>query len=169
MAITSSSKVFKTSSNLPSLCCWAHWSRGWPNIANRMVKVYLHTVVCLLHVSCFLLTSRDMGMLSYVHYFFIVGMFFTAVIQTMVLHQYFHRCFTTGMRLRAALVTAIYRKTLVLSNGSRQQSTVGEVSIENGWMRYNQHVRLIFYKKDRESHERWRTTIDGSLHLFPYW
>lgn len=35
----------------------------------------------------------------------------------------------TGMRLRAALVTAIYRKTLVLSNASRQKSTVGEVSL----------------------------------------
>lgn len=80
----------------------------------------------------FLLTPGVVGMLSDMYYFFIVGMFFTAVVQTMVLHQYFHRCFTTGMRLRAALVTAIYRKTLVLSNGSRQQSTVGEVSIENG-------------------------------------
>ncbi|KAI8093508.1 multi drug resistance-associated protein MRP [Halteromyces radiatus] len=56
-----------------------------------------------------------------------VGMFITAVCQTMFLHQYFQRCFLTGMRLRAALVTAIYRKTLLLSNASRQQSTVGEI------------------------------------------
>ncbi|KAI8058986.1 metal resistance protein YCF1, partial [Gongronella butleri] len=56
-----------------------------------------------------------------------VGMFITAITQTMFLHQYFHRCFMTGMRLRAALVTAIYRKTLMLSNASRQQSTVGEI------------------------------------------
>lgn len=56
------------------------------------------------------------------------GMFVTAVCQTMFLHQYFHRCFSTGMRLRAALVTSIYQKTLVLSNASRQKSTVGEVS-----------------------------------------
>ncbi|ORX59695.1 multi drug resistance-associated protein MRP [Hesseltinella vesiculosa] len=56
-----------------------------------------------------------------------VGMFATAICQTMFLHQYFHRCFMTGMRLRAALVTAIYRKTLMLSNASRQQSTVGEI------------------------------------------
>ncbi|KAI9475895.1 MAG: multi drug resistance-associated protein MRP [Benjaminiella poitrasii] len=56
-----------------------------------------------------------------------VAMFFTAICQTMFLHQYFQRCFTTGMRLRAALVTAIYQKTLVLSNTSRQKSTVGEI------------------------------------------
>ena len=80
-------------------------------------------------------------------------MFFTAVVQTMVLHQYFHRCFTTGMRLRAALVTAIYRKTLVLSNGSRQQSTVGEVTIASGVLGLNQHVKLTSIQKDRESHE----------------
>ncbi|KAI9023065.1 multi drug resistance-associated protein MRP [Phycomyces nitens] len=56
-----------------------------------------------------------------------VAMFFTAITQTMFLHQYFHRCFLTGMRLRAALVTTIYAKTLVLSNASRQKSTVGEI------------------------------------------
>ncbi|KAI8975515.1 multi drug resistance-associated protein MRP [Mycotypha africana] len=56
-----------------------------------------------------------------------IAMFITAICQTMFLHQYFQRCFTTGMRLRAALVTAVYQKTLVLSNASRQKSTVGEI------------------------------------------
>jgi ABC-type multidrug transport system fused ATPase/permease subunit len=64
---------------------------------------------------------------SYRGIFIAVAMFVTAVCQTMFLHQYFQRCFSTGMRLRAALVTAIYRKTLVLSNSSRQNSTVGEI------------------------------------------
>ncbi|KAI8983684.1 multi drug resistance-associated protein MRP [Pilobolus umbonatus] len=59
--------------------------------------------------------------------FISVGMFVTALLQTVFLHQYFQRCFMTGMRLRAALVTAIYQKTLVLSNSSRQSSTVGEI------------------------------------------
>lgn len=54
-------------------------------------------------------------------------MFITAFTQTMFLHQYFQLCFTTGMKMRAALVTSIYKKTFVLSNASRQQSTVGEV------------------------------------------
>lgn len=56
-----------------------------------------------------------------------LGMFITAFSQTMFLHQYFQICNITGMRMRAALVTSIYRKTIVLSNASRQQSTVGEV------------------------------------------
>ena len=50
-----------------------------------------------------------------------------AIIQSSMLHQYFHRCLVSGMRLRAALVTAIYKKALRLSNTSRQRSTVGEV------------------------------------------
>ncbi|KAI9207232.1 P-loop containing nucleoside triphosphate hydrolase protein [Polychytrium aggregatum] len=50
-----------------------------------------------------------------------------ALIQTAVLHQYFHICLMTGMRLRAALVTAVYQKALRLSNKSRQGSTVGEI------------------------------------------
>lgn len=56
-----------------------------------------------------------------------VGMFLTAISQTMFLHQYFQLCFSTGMRIRAALVTTIYKKTMVLSNSSRQASTVGEI------------------------------------------
>ncbi|KAI8141790.1 multi drug resistance-associated protein MRP [Fennellomyces sp. T-0311] len=72
-------------------------------------------------------SSGDPTVPAYRGSFIAVGMFLTAIIQTMFLHQYFHRCFTTGMRLRAALVTSIYRKTLVLSSGSRQKSTVGEI------------------------------------------
>ncbi|KCV70415.1 hypothetical protein H696_02759 [Fonticula alba] len=54
-------------------------------------------------------------------------MFGTALFQTFVLHQYFHRCFTTGMRVRVGLTAAIYRKALLLSSDARQQSTTGEV------------------------------------------
>ncbi|KAG0224129.1 hypothetical protein BGW42_005307 [Actinomortierella wolfii] len=54
-------------------------------------------------------------------------MFLCALSQTTVLHQYFHLCFRTGMHIRAGLVTAIYQKSLRLSNTSRQQFTVGEI------------------------------------------
>ncbi|KAG0225249.1 ATP-binding cassette transporter 1 [Mortierella sp. GBAus27b] len=54
-------------------------------------------------------------------------MFASSVSQTTVLHQYFHLCFRTGMHIRAGLVTAIYQKSLRLSNSARQTSTVGEI------------------------------------------
>ncbi|TCD67602.1 hypothetical protein EIP91_012232 [Steccherinum ochraceum] len=46
-------------------------------------------------------------------------MFIASVAQTVILHQYFQRCFETGMRVRAGLVTAIYKKALILSNDGR--------------------------------------------------
>lgn len=41
---------------------------------------------------------------------FAVAMLVTAMIQTLFLAQYFHRMFLVGMRIRTALVAAIYRK-----------------------------------------------------------
>ncbi|XP_061665901.1 ATP-binding cassette sub-family C member 3 isoform X2 [Syngnathoides biaculeatus] len=54
-------------------------------------------------------------------------MFFTAFIQTLILHQHFQYCFLTGMHLRTALIGAIYRKSLVITNAAKRSSTVGEV------------------------------------------
>ncbi|EMD38835.1 hypothetical protein CERSUDRAFT_92869 [Gelatoporia subvermispora B] len=48
-----------------------------------------------------------------------VIMFVASCVQTVILHQYFQRCFETGMRVRAGLVTVIYQKALVLSNDGR--------------------------------------------------
>ncbi|KAJ6591736.1 P-loop containing nucleoside triphosphate hydrolase protein [Mycena vulgaris] len=52
-----------------------------------------------------------------------VIMFVASVIQTVVLNAYFQRTFETGMRVRAGLVTAIFKKALILSNDDRGRST----------------------------------------------
>lgn len=54
-------------------------------------------------------------------------MLIAAMIQTLVLSQYFHRMFLVGLRIRTALVSAIYRKSLRMSNAARKESTVGEI------------------------------------------
>uniref|UniRef100_UPI00358F56A6 multidrug resistance-associated protein 1-like isoform X1 n=1 Tax=Myxine glutinosa TaxID=7769 RepID=UPI00358F56A6 len=54
-------------------------------------------------------------------------LFCTAFTQTLLLHQYFHICFTTGMRLKTAIVGTIYRKALVITNAVKRTSTVGEI------------------------------------------
>ncbi|KAM6951720.1 ATP-binding cassette sub-family C member 3 isoform 1-T1 [Aplochiton taeniatus] len=54
-------------------------------------------------------------------------MFFTAFLQTIILHQHFQYCFVTGMRLRTAIIGAIYRKSLVITNAAKRMSTVGEI------------------------------------------
>lgn len=54
-------------------------------------------------------------------------LFIVASIQTLVLAQYFQRMFVVGLRIRTALVSAVYRKAMVMSNSSRKESTVGEI------------------------------------------
>lgn len=56
-----------------------------------------------------------------------IGLFVVAVIQTSMLHNYFQKCFVTGMRVRAGLVSAIYKKSLLLSNDERGQRSTGEI------------------------------------------
>ncbi|KAF8763126.1 Multidrug resistance-associated protein 1 like [Argiope bruennichi] len=62
-----------------------------------------------------------------------IGVLFAALIflnctlQSVVLGSYFHRMFIIGMRVRTALVTAVYKKSLVLSSTARKESTVGEI------------------------------------------
>ena len=37
-------------------------------------------------------------------------LFILAVVRSLLLQQYFHRCFTAGMRLKTAVTWAVYRK-----------------------------------------------------------
>ncbi|XP_051876833.1 multidrug resistance-associated protein 1 isoform X2 [Pristis pectinata] len=60
-------------------------------------------------------------------YFYAFLLFLCAFIQTLFLHQYFQICFVTGMRLKTAIIGAVYRKALVISNAARKTSTVGEI------------------------------------------
>lgn len=54
-------------------------------------------------------------------------LFGIASTQTLFLAQYFHRMFLVGLRIRTALISAIFRKALVMSNAARKESTVGEI------------------------------------------
>ncbi|XP_060220229.1 multidrug resistance-associated protein 1 isoform X2 [Meriones unguiculatus] len=60
-------------------------------------------------------------------YFYTALLFVSACLQTLVLHQYFHICFVSGMRIKTAVVGAVYRKALVITNSARKSSTVGEI------------------------------------------
>ncbi|XP_006462121.1 hypothetical protein AGABI2DRAFT_151707 [Agaricus bisporus var. bisporus H97] len=50
-------------------------------------------------------------------------MFVASIVQTICLNQYFQRTFETGMRVRAGLVSVIYKKALVLSNDERGRAS----------------------------------------------
>uniref|UniRef100_A0A8P0PR96 Multidrug resistance-associated protein 1 n=1 Tax=Canis lupus familiaris TaxID=9615 RepID=A0A8P0PR96_CANLF len=60
-------------------------------------------------------------------YLYTALLFICACLQTLVLHQYFHICFVSGMRIKTAVIGAVYRKALVITNSARKSSTVGEI------------------------------------------
>ncbi|PWN48566.1 putative YCF1 [Violaceomyces palustris] len=60
-------------------------------------------------------------------YILSIALFLVAITQTSFLHQYFQRCFLTGMRVRAGLVSAIFKKSLRLSNEDRGNRATGDI------------------------------------------
>ncbi|KAG8247448.1 Canalicular multispecific organic anion transporter 1 [Homalodisca vitripennis] len=54
-------------------------------------------------------------------------MFITSIVQMFLLNRYFLTMNFVGIRITTALISAIYRKSLKLSNAARKQSTLGEV------------------------------------------
>ncbi|UMM38706.1 hypothetical protein L5515_016086 [Caenorhabditis briggsae] len=54
-------------------------------------------------------------------------MFLSSLIQSMILHQYFHEMFRLGMNIRSVLTSAVYSKTLNLSNEARKGKTTGAI------------------------------------------
>ncbi|XP_053473507.1 multidrug resistance-associated protein 1 isoform X2 [Ictalurus furcatus] len=70
---------------------------------------------------------KDSSAPSWHGYFYTALLFVCTCVQTLVLQRYFHVCFVSGMRLRTAIVGAVYRKALVITNAARRTSTVGEI------------------------------------------
>jgi ATP-binding cassette subfamily C (CFTR/MRP) protein 1 len=54
-------------------------------------------------------------------------LFAVTEVKSIVVHQYFHLCNKTGLHARVALMDAVYRKSLQLSNSARRKATVGEI------------------------------------------
>ncbi|XP_021961754.1 multidrug resistance-associated protein 1 isoform X2 [Folsomia candida] len=59
--------------------------------------------------------------------FYAAVLFLSAFISTMITNQYTYRMFLIAMRVRTALVSAIYKKALLVSNSAKRESTVGEI------------------------------------------
>ena len=83
------------------------------------VSFVIHVCVCTVHVSICFPCCIYRWMINYVNdpdeaswrgYFYACLLFIAAVIQSLLLHQYFHRCFIVGMRVRSAVVAAVYEK-----------------------------------------------------------
>lgn len=58
---------------------------------------------------------------------FAVALFVVAGLQTICKTHHVHQMSIVGQRIRTALIVAFYRKSLILSNAVRKESTVGEI------------------------------------------
>lgn len=70
--------------------------------------------VCFCHRKLIAFTNPHSQDAPYVGYIYAFLLFATAVVQSIILHQYFHKTFVIGMRLRTALVSAVYKKVNLL-------------------------------------------------------
>ncbi|KAL3972078.1 ATP-binding cassette, subfamily C (CFTR/MRP), member 2 [Sarotherodon galilaeus] len=59
-------------------------------------------------------------------YLYAVLLMVVALLQSLTLQQYLQHCHVLGMKVRTALMAAVYKKALVVSNDTRKESTVGE-------------------------------------------
>lgn len=57
---------------------------------------------------------------------------FSAVCSSISLHQYFHRCFRTGMRLKSAVIGLVYKKALKIRPGQSKGKEAKEEGVEQG-------------------------------------
>ncbi|CAG2186409.1 ABCC3 [Mytilus edulis] len=71
--------------------------------------------------------TKDKGEYEWRGYLYSVLMFLVAVVQSLILHQYFHGAQLVGMRLRTSIIAAVYNKMLKLSSSARRAATVGEI------------------------------------------
>lgn len=60
-------------------------------------------------------------------YTYAVLLLVTACMQSLLQNVYHNKIFTMGMRIRSVLISAIYKKSLTISNSARKERTVGEI------------------------------------------
>ncbi|GLD66489.1 canalicular multispecific organic anion transporter 1, partial [Lates japonicus] len=70
--------------------------------------------------------TQDKSRYAWEGYLYAVLLLAVALLQSLFLQQYFQRCFVLGMKVRTAIMAAVYKKALVVSNDTRKESTVGE-------------------------------------------
>ncbi|CAB1429177.1 unnamed protein product [Pleuronectes platessa] len=70
--------------------------------------------------------TQDKSSYVWEGYLYALMLLLVAILQSLCLQQYFQRCFLLGIQVRTAIMDAVYKKALVMSNDNRKESTVGE-------------------------------------------
>lgn len=87
--------------------------------------------------------TQDESLPDWRGYVYAVLLFVAAVLQSLFINQYFHRCFTMGMDIRTAVIAAIYSK----ASGRRSHSNWKCISTSDG---LKHRSVLVCYEQSRE-------------------
>ncbi|KAK5854000.1 hypothetical protein PBY51_015104 [Eleginops maclovinus] len=107
--------------------------------------------------------TQDKSRYTWEGYLYAVLLLLVALLQSLFLQQYFQRCFVLGMKVRTAIIAAVYKKALVVSNDTRKESTVGETVnlMSADAQRFNDVTNFI--------HLLWSCPIQILLSIFFLW
>ncbi|KAK7918825.1 hypothetical protein WMY93_010109 [Mugilogobius chulae] len=109
------------------LCCFNERPPLFSNVVTDPTAGFLSTMTFWWFTRMLISFTKQKGVPEWWGYALAFLMFFTALLQTLILHQHFQYCFVTGMNVRTAVIGAIYRKSLSITNAAKRSSTVGEV------------------------------------------
>uniref|UniRef100_A0A8C8M6V6 ABC-type glutathione-S-conjugate transporter n=1 Tax=Oncorhynchus tshawytscha TaxID=74940 RepID=A0A8C8M6V6_ONCTS len=91
----------------------------------KIMLCFVHIPVCIVF-SLMISFTMDKSIYTWTGYMYAVLLILVAIFQSLFLQQYFQRCFVLGMKVKTAIMAAVYKKALVVSNDARKESTVGE-------------------------------------------
>uniref|UniRef100_A0A8C2FIH3 Uncharacterized protein n=1 Tax=Cyprinus carpio TaxID=7962 RepID=A0A8C2FIH3_CYPCA len=97
---------------------------------NGLAKGVSQDVLVMVNVVCprlMISFTQDKSSHAWTGYLYAVLLLVVAFLQSVILQQYFQRCFILGMKVRTSLMAAVYKKALVVSNDSRKEPTAGEI------------------------------------------
>ena len=63
-----------------------------------------------------------------VGYNYVIILFFTQLVMSLCLRQYFWWCYRVGLRLRTAVITSVYNKSLNISMSAMNKKSTGEIT-----------------------------------------
>lgn len=92
----------------------------------------------------------------------------TAVIQTLVLGQYFQRMFIIGMQIRTSIVSSVYRKVLEINIAQKPYSFYNATFLALGYQNFEQCSKRINSRRNCKPYVSRCTAIHGSHHLPQY-
>ena len=110
---------------LPTLSAAFGWSYSYTTLLNVLISVLQFASPQIVGLLINFVTSDEPAWKGYFYTFLIVAV---TLLTTFLNVLAFYQEYLVGLRVRSALISAIYRKSLKLSNAARREMTVGETT-----------------------------------------